>query len=220
MKDEDEGVLGFLKDVGNGALDLGKEALDFLILDDLNTLADGDASLLDKGIAAASFIPIGKVFKGAKLIDNVIDSNVDDVVKKSEKTNDVSSVTGKKRPSWRQSEKDVGKDYPGYRDQVSFKDGKEVSHGSKNSSRPDFYNNGHSIEVKNYKISTSSGRSNLISNVTKQINKRIHDLPENTAQTVIIDVRGQEISRDVLRDVRNRINEKAEVEVEIIFKMD
>src|SRR5690606_20649997 len=53
-------------------------------------------------------------------------------------------------------------EYPGYRDQVSFKDGDEVSHGAKNSSRPDFYINGHSIEVKNCKVTTSSGRSNLI----------------------------------------------------------
>ncbi|MGW8263464.1 pre-toxin TG domain-containing protein, partial [Bacillus sp. LR--39] len=35
-------------------------------------------------------------------------------------------TTGSKRPSWRQSEVDVGKDYPGYKDQVSFKERIEV----------------------------------------------------------------------------------------------
>ncbi len=126
----------------------------------------------------------------------------------------------KTRPSWRQSEIDVGKEYPGYRDQVSFKEGNEVSHGTKNSSRPDFYINGHSLEVKNYKVTTSSGRSNLIRNVSKQINKRISDLPEQTRQSVIIDVRGQNITRDVLRDIKQKINERTNDAAEIIFKMD
>lgn len=84
VKEEENEVLGFLKDVGNGALDVGKGVLDFLILDDLNTLADGDASLLDKGIAAASIIPIGKLLKVPKALDLVLDSNVDDIIKKSD----------------------------------------------------------------------------------------------------------------------------------------
>ncbi|WP_339213306.1 hypothetical protein [Solibacillus sp. FSL W8-0372] len=36
-------------------------------MDDVNTLADKDASLLDKGIAGASFLPIGKVLKIQKV---------------------------------------------------------------------------------------------------------------------------------------------------------
>ncbi|MBD8037380.1 DNA/RNA non-specific endonuclease [Solibacillus sp. A46] len=62
--------------------------LDFLLLDDVNTLADKNASGLDKGIALASFIPIGKVLKIPKAI---VDSNVGAVVKKS----DVDEVVGK-----------------------------------------------------------------------------------------------------------------------------
>ncbi|MBL5773164.1 hypothetical protein B5V88_12625 [Heyndrickxia sporothermodurans] len=95
-----------------------------------------------------------------------------------------------------------------------------VSHGTKNSSRPDFYINGHSIEVKNYKVTTSSGRSNLIRNVSKQINKRISDLPYKTKQSVIIDVRGQNVTRDVLRDIKQKINGRTNGVAEIIFKMD
>ncbi|ANB60093.1 hypothetical protein GFC30_1110 [Anoxybacillus amylolyticus] len=83
-------------------------------------------------------------------------------VKEMDEAEGLAKGTKKTRPSWRQSEIDVGKEYPGYREQVSFKDGNEVSHGTKNSSRPDFYINGHSIEVKNYKVTTSSRRSNLI----------------------------------------------------------
>ncbi|MGG1238491.1 T7SS effector LXG polymorphic toxin [Bacillus sonorensis] len=132
----------------------------------------------------------------------------------------VKKPTGSKRPSWRQSEVDVGKDYPGYKDQVSFKDRIEVKHGTKDSSRPDFYNTGHSIEVKNYKLTTSSGRSNLVRIVSNQFNKRLKDLPEGTKQTVIIDVRGQQVSREILRDVKRKIDEKTDNKAEIIFKMD
>jgi hypothetical protein len=142
---------------------------------------------------------------------NIIGKTGDEVVGKG---------TVNARPPWRQSEIDIGKEYPGYRDQVSFKDGVEVQHGTKHSSRSDFYIKRHGIEVKNYNLTTSSGRSNLVRNVSKQINKRINDLPSGTKQTVIIDVRGQNISRDVLRDVRNRINERPNGVAEIIFKIN
>lgn len=45
----------------------GKEAADFLFLDDVNTLIDDEASGLDKALAAVSFIPIGKVVKLRKV---------------------------------------------------------------------------------------------------------------------------------------------------------
>ncbi|WP_342573559.1 hypothetical protein MHH37_13995 [Solibacillus sp. FSL K6-1781] len=91
MKEEENGFLNFLGDVGSGVTKVGKGLLDFLILDDVNTLADKDASLLDKGIAVASFIPVGKVLKIPKAIDKIVDSNVGAVVKKS----DVDEVVGK-----------------------------------------------------------------------------------------------------------------------------
>ncbi|ALA53232.1 hypothetical protein [Niallia sp. BSM11] len=56
--------------------------------------------------------------------------------------------------------------------------------------------------------------------MSKQINKRISDLPEQTKQSVIIDVRGQNVSRDVLRDIKQKINERTNDVAEIIFKMD
>ncbi|MER2111658.1 MAG: hypothetical protein ABS960_03110 [Solibacillus isronensis] len=84
VKEEENGFLNFLGDVGSGATKVGKGLLDFLILDDVNTLTDKDASGLDKGIALASFIPIGKVLKIPKAIDKIVDSNVGEVVKKSD----------------------------------------------------------------------------------------------------------------------------------------
>jgi tetratricopeptide (TPR) repeat protein len=123
-----------------------------------------------------------------------------------------------KRPSWRQSELDVQSDFPEYNPQKSFIDGDEVPYGTKGSSRPDFYKEGASIEVKNYKITTSEGRSRLINNISNQVNKRITDLPSGTAQTIIIDVRGQNVSNDVLRSIRDKILEKSNVNVNIQFK--
>ncbi|QTD39543.1 ribonuclease YeeF family protein [Sporosarcina sp. Te-1] len=124
----------------------------------------------------------------------------------------------KTRPSWRQSEIDVEKDLPEYNAQKSFKDGKEVPYGEKGSSRPDLYQTGHSIEVKNYKITTSSGRSRLVNNVSRQVEKRISDLPNGTKQSVIIDIRGQNVSDEILDELYEKIMNKTNGKVEIRFK--
>ncbi|EWG08813.1 hypothetical protein PBF_22152 [Cytobacillus firmus DS1] len=126
--------------------------------------------------------------------------------------------TGKTRPSWRQSEIDVEKDFPEYNAQKSFKDGKEVPYGEKGSSRPDLYQTGHSIEVKNYKITTSSGRSRLVNNVSKQVEKRLSDLPNGTKQSVIIDIRGQNVSDEIIEELYEKIMNKTNGKVDIRFK--
>lgn len=109
------------------------------------------------------------------------------------------------RPSWRQSENDVGSSHPDYTPQKSFKNGEEVPYGTSGSSRPDFYKVGTSLEVKNYDVSTASGRSRLISTIVGQVEKRMGDLPGGTQQTIIIDVRQQSVSNSVLQDIRDRI---------------
>ena len=124
------------------------------------------------------------------------------------------------RPTWRQSELDVGKDYEGYDAQKSFINGKEVPYGTKGSVRPEFYKNGHSVEVKNYNVETSSGRNSLINNVSSQIKKRLTNLPEGTEQTVVIDVRGQDYNLEILRDIKNKIIEKSGYNAEILFKRE
>ncbi|WP_142385324.1 pre-toxin TG domain-containing protein [Bacillus sp. UMB0728] len=124
----------------------------------------------------------------------------------------------KTRPSWRQSEIDVENDFPEYNAQKSFKDGKEVPYGEKGSSRPDLYQTGHSIEVKNYKITTSSGRSRLVNNVSKQVEKRLSDLPNGTKQSVIIDIRGQNVSDEILDKLYEKIMNKTNGKVDIRFK--
>lgn len=109
-------------------------------------------------------------------------------------------------------------DYKGYSSQKYFLNGKEVPYGTKGSSRPELYRQGHSIEVKNYNVQTSFGQNNLINNVSKQIKERLTNLPPGTEQTILIDVRGQNVSNDILKNIRSKILDKSGVKVEIIFK--
>ena len=86
--------------------------------------------------------------------------------------------------------------------------------------RPEYYHYDikHSIEVKNYNIETSAGRNSLINNVSSQVKQRVIHLPEGTKQTIVIDIRGQNISSSSLREIRNRIIEKSGSNVEVLFK--
>lgn len=111
------------------------------------------------------------------------------------------------RPDWRQSEKDVGQKLgEGYTDQISFKDGKEVPYGTKDSTRPDWYKIGRSIEVKNYDIQTTDGQKRLIDNIIEQSIERAKHLPDGTFQSLEIDVRGQQIDRNILESIVDKIS--------------
>ncbi len=129
-----------------------------------------------------------------------------------------SAVEASKRPSWRQSEIDAANDYPNYRDQVSFKDGQEVPYGTKGSVRPDYYNPGSSIDIKNYNLDTQSGRTNLARNIEKQYYQRLKELPVGTKQSVQIDIRGQTISDTQLESLYNDIMARTENGITVYFK--
>ena len=123
-----------------------------------------------------------------------------------------------KRPSWRQAELDAAKDFPDYLEQKSFIKGKEGPYGTKGSVRPDLYKDGFSIDVKNYQIETASGRSNLARNIEKQYYQRIGNLPEGTEQSVLIDIRGQNISQNNLNALYNDIVERTSNGIKVRFK--
>ena len=122
------------------------------------------------------------------------------------------------RPTWRQSELDAVNDFPNYSTQKSFIDGKEVPYGTKGSVRPDFYTNGSSIDIKNYNVTTSSGRSKLASNIEKQYLQRLDNLPAGTNQSVMIDIRGQNVSDEALESLYNNIMKRTNNGVDITFK--
>ena len=129
-----------------------------------------------------------------------------------------SGTSSTKRPSWRQSELDAAKDFPEYLEQKSFLKGEEVPYGTKGSVRPDLYKDGFSIDVKNYKVETASGRSNLARNIEKQYYQRIDNLPAGTKQSVLIDIRGQNVSQNNLNALYNDIMERTNNGIKVRFK--
>lgn len=89
--------------------------------------------------------------------------------------------------------------------QASFKDLKRVPHGTKGSTRPDIVEStGTSVEVKRYKI---ENLSNMIATIRKQVDDRRRELPydQHSKQAVIIDFRGQKISRKQVAEVRQQV---------------
>lgn len=120
------------------------------------------------------------------------------------------------RPSWRKSEIDAEQMYPGYDTQKSFINGKEVPYGTEGSTRPDLYNPGHSVEVKNYDVTTNSGRNNLTNELNRQYTDRAQNLPSGTRQTAVIDVRGQNVSPETLVQLEANIKQKSP-NLEVIF---
>ncbi|GAB2022986.1 hypothetical protein RyT2_20600 [Pseudolactococcus yaeyamensis] len=223
----------------------GKEVWEFLLGDDIYkawTGRDPDSyrklAWWDRALSIASLIPWGKAVKGGKLAlkygddlvrgGSKVASKADDAAKAGSKakkaiskTDDAAEIAAKKsgkRPSWRESEIDVGKDYHGYDPQKSFINGEEVPYGTKGSTRPEYYKPGHSVEVKNYNIQNNAGKNNLINNVSNQVKDRVTNLPQGTNQTIVIDIRGQDVSNDILREIRQKIIDKSGVNLEIIFK--
>lgn len=163
-----------------------------------------------------------KLLKGVQLSAEELkilnDAGYFDKVVKVENVDKVGKVKIPERPSWKQSEIDAEMNFPGYDSQKSFLNGKEVPYGTKGSTRPELYKTGHSVEVKNYNIQNNSGKNNLINNVSKQIKDRVANLPSGTEQTILIDVRGQNVTNELLKEVRSKILKKSGVDVEIIFK--
>ena len=84
--------------------------------------------------------------------------------------------------------------------------------------RPDLYKNTSSIDVKNYNLSSKRGQTNLINNIVSQYKKRIDNLPTGTKQTVLIDVRGQNIDDDILEKIYNDIYTKTDGNMKILFR--
>jgi RHS repeat-associated protein len=113
------------------------------------------------------------------------------------------SNTGFNRPSWQQTEADVVTS--DYRQQVAFKNGNEVPMRTKGSTRPEGYKPGESIEAKNYTLTNEAGIRSMIRNVTKQVKQRIANLPANTVQNIVLDVRGQNITTQQLMTIRSRL---------------
>ena len=91
--------------------------------------------------------------------------------------------------------------------------------GAKGSVRPDYYKVGHSVDIKNYNLESNSGRRNLVRNIVKQYEQRLMHLSEGSKQSVQIDLRGQNVSDEVLTKLYTEITQKTNGGVSISFKV-
>ncbi len=95
----------------------------------------------------------------------------------------------------------------------------EVARNTAGSIRPDFYNPAKNqiIEVKNYNITTSTGRSNLVNNIITQYNERVKVFPKGLTYEVQIDVRGQKYDQTILNDIESKILSKSNNAIVVKF---
>ena len=151
-----------------------------------------------------------------------------DKKEKDEKLEKIELEPKEKRPTYRESEKDVydflGEKYKDnenitVQEQASFKGGQEAKHyGEKGSVRPDDTviiktetKNGtvisrESYEVKNYKI---ENYNNMTSKIGEQAKIRVNELPKGTVQKVVIDTRGQNLTTEIEAKTINDIVKKS-----------
>ena len=74
----------------------------------------------------------------------------------------------------------------------------------------EFYNfaTKQSIELKNYALTSRGSISNLIKNVSDQINYRDINLPQGSSQTIFIDITGQKVTQELKKEIIDRIESK------------
>lgn len=115
-----------------------------------------------------------------------------------------------RKTNWQETEAYQRNKYgpEGYEAQKSFLNGTPARYGTRGSTRPDMYAPGHSIEGKNYDLSTSGGRNKLISDASRQAVHRDQNLPTGDLQTIEIDIRGQQIARQELVRIQQAISQR------------
>ncbi len=111
------------------------------------------------------------------------------------------------RPSFRQSELDVGQDLVGWDAQRSFINGRPARYGAQDSVRPDYSHPSQAmhVDVKNYDLSSPGNRGNLYRGIAQQAITRSQNLPSGAWQGVILDIRGQSIDPMVLQRIPTNI---------------
>jgi RHS repeat-associated protein len=122
-----------------------------------------------------------------------------------------------KRPTWQQSE--AAAVDATYQKQVAFRNKKVVKPNTRGSVRPEGYKPSQSIEVKNYSLTTEKGIKSMISNVTKQVRQRQSNLPKNTTQNIVLDVRGQNLNAKQLMTIKSRLSTQTGPNTNVSFKI-
>lgn len=114
-------------------------------------------------------------------------------------------------PSWRESEEAALKLYGG-QEQVSYLGGVEVPKATPGATRPDIVrkigDTFEAIEVKNYDLEGAANRSELYSELVREITARVNNLPDGYTQRIVLDVTGRGFSSNLLTEVINTITER------------
>ena len=79
------------------------------------------------------------------------------------------------------------------------------------------YKRNYCVDIKNYTVTTQSGRDSLVRNVADQYNKRVLIFPNDTSFEVVIDVRGQAWTQEMLDDITHRIIEQTNGNMTVSF---
>lgn len=176
------------------------------------TLAAGAAKVGEKVIA--NQIAHDLINNGSKSLSKnlEIDANKFATQSLQESTGilgNVEQIAPARRPTWRQSEKDVlAEKGDTYQPQVSYKNRQEVRYGTDGSVRIDACNKTTcAIEVKNYNIANQAA---LINKIAEQVTERAVHLPLGMSQEVILDFRGQTITPQQIIEIRKGIIEKSQ----------
>ncbi len=113
-----------------------------------------------------------------------------------------------KIPTPRQSEIDVLNKTKNAQEQVSFLNREKVPYATPNSTRPDVLvmnenNTFHAIEVKNYDL--EHNMSTLLRELKREVQDRIVNLPYNSTQEIVLDIRGRHYEEALVKEVVNKI---------------
>ncbi len=159
------------------------------------TIIDPNASTGEKWAAAGGFVlgaimPGGGYGKGAK-----------ETVKAVDKAMDAGKAIENTAPAWKKSEQFIESTVKGEPQKV-FKAGEaqQTAQRIKGSSVPDVWDNATqtAFEVKNYTKSLQSGNySGLVSNMSKQYQQRLTNLPEGAKQVFKIDITDVKLSKEM-----------------------
>lgn len=119
------------------------------------------------------------------------------------------------RPTWQQSEADVtnslGPNYPAqqrFQNRAPLPNRGRIPRGA---SVPDNYRPGNvfrppiSVDVKNYSVTRPGGVNALVNNIVGQARNRAANMPVETAQYVVIDLRGQSVSSQIVQQIIDNI---------------
>lgn len=175
------------------------------------------------GAALSGASELRKVTKLATKVDDVINisddaanvaddvaNHLDDVLKNVDEIPEGSVKIADDLPEWRKAELRALNEKGGY-SQLTFKDGKLVSHGTPKGTRPDVVrkigDHLEAVEVKYYDLSNSSSRKVMFKEIYREVTDRIKHLPSGSSQRIVLDVTNRGFHPDLVNSVKKQILE-------------